>query len=150
MHGIVKMDAADKPKRKKPTPLDARTRHWLERIGYTVDKCTHWNSFARRRIDLFAIADLFAFDEFKEILVQPTSSANVAAHVNALTRVPVDLDEKKMKFAARRVQTARRWVSKLNRMIMVVGWAKTGDRGKRKTWPDVPPRIVYITEEMFS
>jgi hypothetical protein len=64
-----------------PTQLSKRQ---LEKEGYLVEITEHWNSFARKRKDLFDFIDLLAIKD-KEILgVQTTSASNITARVKKI------------------------------------------------------------------
>jgi hypothetical protein len=49
-----------------------------------VDVVERFNSFTKRRHDLFNIADLFAVREAEVMLVQTTSGSNVAARIKKI------------------------------------------------------------------
>jgi hypothetical protein len=86
--------------------------------GFTVDVTEHWNSFAKRRQDLFGFADLLAIRGSVTGAVQCTTGSNVAARVRKIRSLPA----------------ARAWLEGGTRRIEVHGWVKRGPRGKRKTW----------------
>ena len=56
----------------------------LRAEGWVVDVVERYNSFTRRRHDLFNIADLFAVRHGEVMLVQTTSGSNVAARVKKI------------------------------------------------------------------
>lgn len=61
-----------------------RTLKHLRDAGYPlVQVVEHWNPFARRRIDLFGIADVVAVGE-DIVAVQTTTNSNVSARVNKI------------------------------------------------------------------
>ena len=56
-----------------------RSLSLLRSRGYLVDVVEHWNAFARRRVDLFGVADLVAIKPGEILLVQTTSYSNLWA-----------------------------------------------------------------------
>lgn len=52
---------------------------YLRDNGYVAAVVEKWNSFSRTRQDLFGFADIIAFNDDEVLLVQTTSSSNVAA-----------------------------------------------------------------------
>ena len=110
----------------------ARTLKFLRDAGYTVAIVERWNPHARIRQDLFGFADLLAMRGRELLAVQATSTANVSARVKKILAEP----------------RARLWVEPgSQRFIVVVGWAKRGARGKRKTWT---VKEVPVDAEMFE
>jgi hypothetical protein len=90
----------------------------LRAEGFLVAVVEHWNSFVHRRIDLFGFADLLAVRGDTAVLVQTTSGPNAAARVSKI----------------KESSSAQLWLSSPTRKIVVHGWAKRGERGKRKLW----------------
>lgn len=110
----------------------SRTKRWLEADGYRVAIVEKWNSFVKRRQDMFGVFDLLAFKPGWPgvVAVQACSSGDVSKRVAKI--VASDL--------------AREWRDS-TRNIIVVGWAKRGKAGKKKLWT---PRLVWITKEHFA
>lgn len=97
----------------------ARTMAHLRGLGYEVAVVERWNSYTRTRHDLYGFADLLAMRGRELLAVQATSTGNVSARVKKILAEP----------------RAKLWVEPgSQRFIVVVGWAKRGARGKRKTW----------------
>jgi hypothetical protein len=93
----------------------------------------HWNSFARKRNDLFGFIDIVALSD-KIVGIQCTSGSNVSARVKKI------LDECQ--------DAAREWLQ-AGGAIEVWGWRKISkERGSKvKIW-DL--RIEQITLEMLT
>lgn len=86
--------------------------------GWHVWIVEHWNSFTRRREDLWGFGDILAIRDDDCLIVQTTSGTNVAARLEKI----------------RSLAMASEWLRSRTRRIIVHGWAKRGPRGKRKTW----------------
>lgn len=90
----------------------------LREEGWLVAVVEHWNSFRHIRQDLFGFADLLAIRGDEALLVQTTSGSNVAARVEKIVQS----------------SAAKLWLTSPNRRIVIHGWSKRGERGKRKLW----------------
>lgn len=90
----------------------------LRSRGYMVAVTERWNPFANIRQDLFGFIDLLAIRGDEVLAVQTTTAANVSARVKKLTELPAVL----------------RWVASPTRRLVIHGWAKRGEKGKRKLW----------------
>ncbi len=101
-----------------PTSPTQRSLKHLRDQGYTVAVTERWNPFARIRQDLFGFIDLLCFKGNEILAVQTTSAANISARVAKI----------------RGIQAASLWLESPTRRIVVQGWAKRGERGKRKVW----------------
>jgi hypothetical protein len=64
-----------------------RSLSHLRQQGYLVAIVEHWNSFTRRRNDLFQFADLLAVKDGITLAVQTTSGSNMAARLSKLTGI---------------------------------------------------------------
>lgn len=106
-----------------------RSLAMLRKQGYRVAITEHWNSFVKRRSDLFGFLDLVAIAP-SMIGVQTTSGSNVSARVTKI----LELD------------AAREWLEAGHRII-VHGWAKRGERGAVKRWTC---REIEVTLSMFE
>lgn len=84
-----------------------RSLELCRRHGWTVGKVEHWNSFAKRRVDLFGVIDLVALTGSQIVGIQTTSGDNVSARV--------------VKILAS--EPARAWLESGGRLI-VHGWRK--------------------------
>lgn len=100
----------------------------LRKQGYRVAITEHWNSFVKRRQDLFGFIDLMAIGN-PMLAIQTTSGTNVSARVAKIQES----------------DAAREWIEAGHRII-VHGWAKRGPRGAVKRWEC---REVEITADMF-
>lgn len=56
----------------------------LRAHGYACWIVEHWNSFTRRRVDLFGAWDILALRKDEVLFVQTTSGSNVAARVRKI------------------------------------------------------------------
>ncbi|KGQ19896.1 hypothetical protein LF41_2403 [Lysobacter dokdonensis DS-58] len=52
--------------------------------GYTPWVVEYWNSFSRKRVDLYGIFDIIAVGNGETLAVQTTSGANVSARVKKI------------------------------------------------------------------
>ena len=101
----------------------------LRKQGYRCAVTEHWNSFVKRRQDLFSFIDVLAIAP-RMLAIQTTSGTNVAARIAKI----LELD------------AAREWLEAGHRII-VHGWAKRGERGAVKRWTC---REEEVTLEMFA
>lgn len=62
-----------------------RSKALMEERGYLVAIVEHWNSFTRRRHDLFGAFDLLGVGEEGTLAVQTTSASNVSARVRKIS-----------------------------------------------------------------
>ncbi len=92
----------------------------LRKTGLRVAIVEHFNSWVKIRQDLWGFADLIAFDPIgAEVwLVQVTTTAHMAERIDKISKNAMAMD----------------WLASHNRCIYVHGWAKRGERGKRKLW----------------
>lgn len=94
----------------------ARSKRYLEALGYRVAIVERWNPFAHIRQDLYQCIDLLAMKFGEPLLaVQVATTANVGKRI------------------AKAGDTPGIWRSTGN-LFEFHGWAKKGKRGKRKTW----------------
>lgn len=90
----------------------------LRKDGWLVAITERWNPFAKIRQDLFGFVDLLAIKGDTTLAVQTTSGDNVTARIAKI----------------RALQSSSLWLESPNRKIVVHGWRKIGERGKRKIW----------------
>ena len=95
-----------------------RSLKLLRDRGYMCAVVEKWNPYVRIRQDLWGFADILAIRDNESLLVQTTSGSNVSARLAKI---------------ADNVQ-ASIWTCSPNRKIVVHGWRKVGERGKRKLW----------------
>lgn len=103
------------------SPTQRSLKH-LRDQGYLVAVVEKFNSFTKRRIDLWGFGDLLAIKGNETMIVQSTSGTNVSARVNKIQLEPAIHS------------VASFWLESPNRTIQIHGWRKGGPRGKRKTW----------------
>ena len=56
----------------------------IKERGYAPWIVEYWNSFSRKRVDLFGIFDILAVGNGETLAVQTTSSSNVSARVKKI------------------------------------------------------------------
>lgn len=86
--------------------------------GFLCAIVEHWNQYAHIRQDLFGFGDILAVRANESLIVQTTSGPHVAERIEKIRLLP----------------SAKFWCQGEHRRIVVHGWAKRGDRGKRKLW----------------
>jgi hypothetical protein len=62
----------------------ARSKQLLEREGFKVGIVEKWNPVVKRRVDLFGVIDLIAVRPGRILMVQTTSSSNMASRVTKI------------------------------------------------------------------
>jgi hypothetical protein len=90
----------------------------LRNAGYLAEVVEKWNSFIRRRKDLFGFIDVLAVRGNEVLAVQSTSGTNVSKRIAKI----------------RGLQSHELWLASPNRRIVVHGWRKVGKAGERKLW----------------
>ncbi len=105
-------------KRKKTKSPTQRSLKLLRDRGYLVAITEKWNPWVGIRQDLFSFIDLLAIRGDETLAVQTTSGEG--GHVAERIR-KIQANEK-----------AALWLASSNRTIVVHGWRKVGERGKRK------------------
>jgi hypothetical protein len=109
------------------SPL-ARSLKVLQQNGWQSAKTEHYNSFSKRRVDLFGFIDILAVKGPATLALQPTSDSNVSARVRKVYESPY-----------LPAVLAAGW------KVEVWGWAKRRALGsQRETWQ---VRRVAITAE---
>lgn len=96
-----------------------RSLAYLRKDGWTVCSVEKWIAQIRQRKDAFGFGDLLSVKAGVPgaTLVQTTSGSNVSARIAKI----------------RSIAEAGIWMAAGNR-IVVHGWRKVGERGKRKLW----------------
>lgn len=71
--------------------LNTKTKELYERNGYVYAKTEHWNSFCKRRVDLFGFADAIAFlpGSSDVVLIQITTRSNASSRRNKINESPI-------------------------------------------------------------
>lgn len=105
-----------------------RTLKLLRDMGFQTAITEHWNSFVKRRQDLFGFIDLLAVNADQTIGVQATSASHHSARIEKISGL----------------QEAQDWLTGGKRKIWVISWGKKGPRGKAKRWTH---RITEVTSE---
>lgn len=95
-----------------------RTLDWLRDHGFDAGVVERFNSFTKRRNDLFGWIDIVAFKGSLTVGVQATSSDNLAARITKSADIP---------------QCAA-WTKEGGRRAWFFGWRKGGAAGTRKVW----------------
>lgn len=112
-----------------------RSKAELEKRGYIAGKTEQpWNRFSKVRQDFCGFADIIAFHpEHNETLaIQAcTNDGGVQKHLDKLLAI----------------YAVGMWVKQPSRRLEIWGWAKRGERGKRKLWT---LRVIPITHAMFN
>lgn len=107
-----------------------RTREYFKKMGWASGITEHWNSYVKRRQDLFGFIDLIVLGPDMLIACQTTSTGHLAERVAKITAIP----------------EAKAWLE-AGGLILVMTWAKRGARGKRKTWEH---KDRWVTLEDFA
>jgi hypothetical protein len=94
----------------------ARSLAYLRKQGYLAAVVERFNSYTKRKNDLWGFVDIVAIKDGKTIGVQTTSSAHVADRIA------------KIRAHENCAAVLACWT------VIVHGWAKRGPRGKRKVW----------------
>lgn len=103
--------------RTKPSQLTARSMNVWRKFRYIVDKVEQWNSFARKKKDLFGFIDILAMSPSCGDLIgiQVTSKSNMLARAKKICM------DKKME--------AQAWLVNKTHRLYIEGWYKN-DRNK--------------------
>jgi hypothetical protein len=64
--------------------LTLRTTKHLRELGYLVATVEHYNSFTRRKHDLFGCIDLLAIGNGETLAIQVTSRSNMSARIKKI------------------------------------------------------------------
>jgi len=83
-----------------------------------VEITERWNPFAKVRQDLFRFCDCLCVRDNSILAVQTTSGDNVSARFTKIQSLP----------------SVVHWLSNPACRLVIHGWSKRGDRGKRKLW----------------
>lgn len=95
-----------------------RTLDWLRAHGFDAGVVERFNTYTKRRNDLFGWIDIVAFKGSLTVGVQATSADNLAARVTKAAEIP----------------ECAAWAKEGNRRAWFIGWRKGGPVGKRKRW----------------
>lgn len=110
-----------------------KTLAWCEEHEFSAQVVERWNSFVKRRIDLFGFLDL--------IYITGKSGSGVTGVQCCITG---DISKRRNKILALHLEKdiIRTWLLSGN-SIEIHGWAKRGARGKRKLWTLVREISVF-------
>lgn len=67
------------------TDLRSKSRQWLKDEGWHVETVEHYNSFTKRKHDLFGFIDLLAIRAGEVLGVQVTSKGHRSDHVRKIS-----------------------------------------------------------------
>lgn len=96
-----------------------RTLALLRKGGWPLVAITErWNSFAKCRNDLYGFIDVLACKGDLTLAVQTTTGDNVSHRFDRMRYLPAVVH----------------WLQSPSRHLVIHGWSKRGERGKRKTW----------------
>ena len=95
-----------------------RTLAELKRRGWTAQVVERYNSFAKRRVDLFGCIDIVVLAPDGILGIQATGGIGSHAHRRAKIEAEPRMKE---------------WLAKGGK-LQIWSWNKQGARGKRKTW----------------
>lgn len=87
--------------------LTLRSRKLLEEQGYTVATVEYYNSFTKRKHDLFGCIDLLAIGNGETLAIQVTSKSNMSARIHKIEDSPALIE-----------------MIKSNWRVIVHGWQK--------------------------
>lgn len=114
----------------------ARTLEWCRKQGYAAGVTERFNRFAKVRQDLFGIVDLIFLTGELIVGVQCTVTGSLSARKDKI-------------FELHQLQAnndaIHKWLSVNGASIELHGWAKRGERGKRKLWTLKRKVSVYNT-----
>ena len=112
-----------------------RTLKYLRDRGYVVAVTERWNAFAKIRQDLFGCLDLVALDlAMKRIIgIQTTSTPHIKDRIDKIKKLP----------------EAKAWVE-CGGALLVIGWAKRGARGEKKTWTPKVVRLALVKGDWWG
>lgn len=108
----------------------------LREAGWTVAKVEYWNSFCKRRVDVWKFGDLLACKpNERPTLIQTTSGDNVSHRIQK---------------AKENAGPLVAWLLSGGRLV-VHGWAKRGGRGEAKHWTlrEVNLSVADLTEGLL-
>ena len=108
------MTEANSRRGKSPT---SRSLELLRTMGYQPQIVEYYNSFSKKRVDLYTCIDIVACHSALGILgVQVTSASNHSARFKKACKAPI-----------------RKWLEAGGHM-QIQSWGKKGKQGERKTW----------------
>lgn len=114
-----------------PDSPTSRTLQSLRKDGFIAAVVEKWNPHAKIRQDLFGFIDLVAMRYGELLAVQATSTGNIQSRVQKSLESP----------------NLYAWLLTGAR-FECWGWAKRGDRGKRKVWTCKRVELVLVGTEV--
>lgn len=112
------------------SPTQHSLKHYRE-LGFTCAITEHFNSFARRRQDLFSFIDIVCIKEGEPgvLGIQTTSTSNMGARILKIKQEPI----------------AKIWLAAGNR-IVVDGWQKDKVGRYQLTTYEITPENIFKDE----
>ncbi len=98
---------------KKPAQLTPKSKKYFEALGYVGERVEYWESFSRRRKDLFGFGDL--------LMIHPESGVTLIIQVCATS----SKSSRRKKILS--IPLARQWLLAGNDII-IHHWEKVGNR----------------------
>ena len=115
----------------------SRSLQELKKRGYHAQVVERFNSFIKIRVDLFGCIDIVAVkgNENGVFAIQATSTDNTSKRIKKSIAIPA----------------LRAWLLAGNR-FSVWGWAKRGEKGKRKLWElkEIPITLSNVEEYLYG
>lgn len=109
------------------SPTEHSLAHY-RKLGYICAITEHYNSFARRRQDLYGFIDIVAIHEEQSgvLGIQTTSKSNMSARILKIKKEPI----------------AKTWLASGNR-IVVDGWEKNKSGRYELTQYEITPENIF-------
>jgi hypothetical protein len=107
----------------------ARTLAHLRKLNHICQVVERWNSFARRRVDLFNIIDIVVLTPKGILGIQCTSGTNHSSRVQK----------------AQAEEKLKAWLA-CGGLFEIWSWAKKGAKDKRKLWTLRREKLDYVTK----
>lgn len=109
----------------------SRSLRQLRADGYVAEVVERWNQYSKTRHDLFGIVDVLAMDG-ELLAVQATTTGNLSSRIKKSLASP----------------NLRAWLEVPGLRFECWGWAKRGERGKRKLWTRRRVELVLVGTEV--
>lgn len=110
--------------------MSQRTKTYMQDIGWEIDKVEYWNTFARKRKDLYGFGDFLAFCDEGTVIVQCSDHTSHSKRRNKILALDI----------------ARKWIRRSDRHIWIITW-RPKEVGRKKIWI---ARVEIITEADFE
>lgn len=96
--------------------FNTKTKSHLQSLGFIPCVTEHYNSFSKKKIDLYGLADMIAIREGEALLLQITSRSNISVRYR---KIVDDVYEGKENH---RPTIAKTWLSIQGGRILIIGW----------------------------